>query len=152
MTWWSNRRPGGAIRRVLAPERRIEIIAGTPAGGGQDRAARALAQALPIETFVTNVPGRGGGNGWDLLAGRTGDPHVVSISSPTLITNKLRGEASIDHVDLTPLAHLCTESLVFAVRSDRANPDPEMCWRRSPTGKRWRSPRPGQRQPRRDRD
>jgi putative tricarboxylic transport membrane protein len=102
-----------------SPERRIEIIAGTPAGGGQDRAARALAQALPIETFVTNVPGRGGGNGWDLLAGRTGDPHVVSISSPTLITNKLRREATIDHVDLTPLAHLCTESLVFAVRSDR---------------------------------
>lgn len=102
-----------------SPERRIEIIAGTPAGGGQDRAARALAAALPFETFVTNVPGRGGGNGWDLLAGRTGDPHVVSISSPTLITNKLQGEAVIDHADLTPLAHLCTESLVFAVSSDR---------------------------------
>ncbi|MGF1665918.1 MAG: tripartite tricarboxylate transporter substrate-binding protein [Acidimicrobiia bacterium] len=102
-----------------SPERPIEIIAGTPAGGGQDRAARAFASALPFETYLTNVPGRGGGNGWDLLARRIGDPHVVSISSPTLITNKLQGGALIDHADLTPLAQLCTESLVFAVGSDR---------------------------------
>jgi putative tricarboxylic transport membrane protein len=102
-----------------SPDRPVEIIAGTPAGGGQDRAAHALADALPYEAFVTNVPGRGGGNGWDLLAAGTGDPHVVSISSPTLITTKLRGEAAIDHTDLTPLAQLCTESLVFAVSSER---------------------------------
>ncbi len=108
-----------------SPEHPIEIIAGTPAGGGQDRAARALGDALPFETFVTNVPGRGGGNGWDLLAGRAGNPHVVSISSPTLITNKLQGEAAIDDRDLTPLAHLCTEYLAFVTGADRAVWEPD---------------------------
>jgi putative tricarboxylic transport membrane protein len=102
----------------------VEIIAGTPPGGGQDRAARALAAALGFETFVTNVPGRGGGNGWDRLHERRADPGVVSISSPTLITNKLQGEAEIDDRDLTPLAHLCTEYLAFVTGADRAVCEP----------------------------
>lgn len=92
---------------------RAEIIAGTPPGGGQDRAARALAAALDCETDVTNVPGRGGGNAWDALARRAGDGTVISISSPTLITNRLLGIADIDESDVTPLAHLCTEFLAF---------------------------------------
>lgn len=97
------------------PQRRVEILAGTPAGGGQDRAARALAGALDFEATVTNIPGRGGGNAWDELASRRGDHDVVSISSPTIITNKELGIALIDDRDLTPLAHLCTEYLAFVV-------------------------------------
>jgi putative tricarboxylic transport membrane protein len=68
---------------------------------------------VPIE--VVNLPGRGGGNGWDRLAGAPGDSHLLSISSPTLITNRLVGAADIDHRNLTALALLCTEYLAFAV-------------------------------------
>jgi putative tricarboxylic transport membrane protein len=98
-----------------SPEPEIEILAGTPPGGGQDRAGRALAEALDVETAITNMPGRGGGNAWDELATRTGDSAVASISSPTIITNKELGIAEIDDRDLTVLAHLCIEYLAFVV-------------------------------------
>lgn len=67
---------------------------------------------------LTNIPGRGGGNGWDHLARHPGDAHLLGISSPTLITNKLPGDAAINHDDLTPLAVLYTEYIVFVVRED----------------------------------
>lgn len=106
------------------PQHEVELIAGTPAGGGQDRPARALIKVLQSRGLIdvpmklTNMPGRGGGNGWDHLARHPGDAHLLGISSPTLITNKLLGEAAIDQDDLTPLAVLYTEYIVFVVRED----------------------------------
>ena len=96
----------------------FEIIAGTPRGGGQDRTARALASVIDGRVTISNVSGRGGGNGWDLLARRAGAENLLAVSSPTLITNALVGEASIDHRDLTPLAMLYTEYSAIVVSSD----------------------------------
>ena len=97
----------------------MEIIAGTPAGGGQDRAARALASALEetsdLDVRVSNVPGRGGGNAWDVLCSHHGDGHRLSISSPTLITNRLTGVSDLDLDTLTQVAMLYSEYVVFAV-------------------------------------
>ena len=52
------------------PEKAVQIIAGTPPGGGLDRVARALAKAIgeaklvnvPLE--VINVPGGGARKAW----------------------------------------------------------------------------------------
>ena len=99
--------------------RRIEITAGTPPGGGQDRAARALAAAIDelngARVTVTNVVGRGGGVAWESLGDRPGSGELISISSPTMLTNHLhdRGEPGPD--DVTHLAILCIEPLLFAV-------------------------------------
>lgn len=106
------------------PTREIELVAGTPPGGGQDRPARALIDVLgkhrlleqPVK--LTNIPGRGGGNAWDYLRGKSGDPHVLAISSPTIISNKLLGVSDLTYADLTPLANLYTEYPVFIVRAD----------------------------------
>src|ERR1700761_8025986 len=101
-----------------------ELIAGTPPGGGQDRPARILIGLLngqgqlPEPMKLTNIPGRGGGNGWDHVATRTGDPNVLVISSPTVISNKLLGVSGLEFTDLTPLANLYTEYPVFIVRPD----------------------------------
>jgi putative tricarboxylic transport membrane protein len=104
------------------PQHEIELVAGTPAGGGQDRPARVLIELLKDEVGVpiklTNIPGRGGGNAWDYLAQHAGDPHIVAINSPTVITNRLLGESALDFASLTPLANLYTEYLVFVVRPD----------------------------------
>jgi putative tricarboxylic transport membrane protein len=69
---------------------------------------------------LTNIPGRGGGNAWDYLAEHPGDPHIVAINSPTIITNRLMGESTLDFAALTPLANLYTEYLVFVVRPHTA--------------------------------
>jgi len=102
------------------PQREIELVAGTPPGGGQDRPARVLIglmqQHLGVPIRLTNIAGRGGGNAWDYLAQHPGDPHVVAINSPTIITNQLLGESALDFSALMPLANLYTEYLVFVVR------------------------------------
>ena len=94
----------------------VEIIAGTPPGGGQDRAARAVAGSLGDGVRVTNLPGRGGGNAWDRLVAVPGAADLVAVSSPTLVTNAIVGESAIDHRDLTPLGLLYTEYSALVVR------------------------------------
>src|SRR6202171_2730645 len=110
--------PGAAWR----PQHDIELIAATPAGCGQDRPARVLIDLLKdlvgVPIKLTNIAGRGGGNAWDYLAGHPGDPHILAITSPTIITNRLLGESALDFSALTPLANLYTEYLVFVVRPD----------------------------------
>jgi putative tricarboxylic transport membrane protein len=103
------------------PEREIELVAGTPPGGGQDRPARALIEVLTanrlldVPVKLTNIPGRGGGNGWDYLRTKAGDAHVLAINSPTIISNKLLGVSGFDYSALTPIANLYTESPAFLV-------------------------------------
>lgn len=86
--------------------------------------ARALAASLGPPLGVTidviNVPGRGGGNGWDRLAGAPRDWRLLSISSPTLVTNRMIGDGALGHRSLTALALLCTEHLGFAVAEGSA--------------------------------
>jgi putative tricarboxylic transport membrane protein len=94
----------------------VEIVAGTPPGGGQDRAARAIAGLLGDGVKVTNRPGRGGGNAWDGLVAAPGAADLAAVSSPTLVTNAIVGESAIDHRDLTPLALLYTEYSALVVR------------------------------------
>jgi putative tricarboxylic transport membrane protein len=106
------------------PEHDIELVAGTPAGGGQDRPARALIGILEARGLIgqtvklTNIPGRGGGNGWDYLRTQPANPHLLAINSPTIITNRQLGVADYDHTALTPLANLYTEYIAFVVRTD----------------------------------
>jgi putative tricarboxylic transport membrane protein len=107
-----------------SPSQQTELVAGTPPGGGQDRPARILIGILNRQRSftppmkLTNIPGRGGGNGWDYLHACAGDPHKLAISSPTVISNKLLGVSDLDFTDLTPLATLYTEYPTFIVRPD----------------------------------
>jgi putative tricarboxylic transport membrane protein len=103
------------------PDHVVELVAGTPAGGGQDRPARALIDVLQSKRLLdqpmklVNIPGRGGGNAWDHLETRRGDPHVLAINSPTIISNRLLGVSGLAYDDLTPIANLYTESIAFLV-------------------------------------
>ena len=103
------------------PTREVEIIVGTPPGGGQDRPARALIKVMAAAGLVkvplrlANVVGKGGGSAWDALRARGGDPHVLSINSGPLLANRILGVSDYDHSAFTPLANLYTENLVFIV-------------------------------------
>lgn len=102
----------------------IEIVAGTPPGGGLDRTARALARALQEAAVldspvaVRNVPGDGARKAWAYMDEHRGDPNVVSISHPNLTTDRLLGLASFEHHDYTPIAVLYTEYIAFVARAD----------------------------------
>ena len=106
------------------PQRAVEIIAGTPPGGGLDRTARALARAieatgmLDVALQVVNVPGDGARKAWAHVERRAGDPHVLAISSPNLVTDRLTGVTAFDHADFTPLAILYNEYIAFIAGAD----------------------------------
>ena len=103
------------------PTREVEIIVGTPPGGGQDRPARVLTKVMAsagivnVPMRVSNVVGKGGGSAWDALRTHAGDPHVLSINSGPLLANCILGVSDYDQSAFTPLANLYTENLVFIV-------------------------------------
>ncbi|HYH41995.1 MAG TPA: tripartite tricarboxylate transporter substrate binding protein [Burkholderiales bacterium] len=113
-----------ALTSAWRPGAEVELIVGTPPGGGQDRPARAMMQVMQISGLVevpmklTNLPGKGGGNAWDAVHERPRDAHVLSVSSAPMITNKVLGVSDFDHATLTPIATLYTEYLAFVVRAD----------------------------------
>ncbi len=107
------------------PARGVQIVAGTPPGGGLDRVARALAKAigeahlLDVPVEVVNVPGDGARRAWTQVVDKhEGDAHVVAISSPNLVTDFLVGLANFEHGKYTPIATLVTEYIAFAVRTN----------------------------------
>jgi putative tricarboxylic transport membrane protein len=113
------------MTQAWRPARALQLIAGTPPGGGLDRVARALASAIvqsgvvevPVE--VVNVPGDGARRAWTHFVDKhAGDGHVLGISSPNLTTDYLAGVSDFEHSRYTPIATLITEYIAFAVRAD----------------------------------
>ena len=108
------------------PERDIEIVAGTPPGGGLDRSARALLRSITANELVdvgvrvVNVGGDGGRNAWRYMERHAGDGHVIGISSPNMAADYLTGATKSDPGRFTPLAILYSEYIAFVVRNDSA--------------------------------
>ena len=106
------------------PERAIEIVAGTPPGGGLDRSARALANAIvsnglvEVSVEVVNVGGEGGRKAWRHIEHYAGDGHVIGISSPNMAADYLTGVTTSDPARFPPLAILYSEYIAFVVRAD----------------------------------
>jgi len=103
------------------PTSRVTLLAGTAVGGGLDRVARALAAALeetrlldvPVE--VVNIPGDGARRVWREVFHHPGDPHLLSVSSSNLTTDRLLGVADLGHAETTPVAVLVSEAIAFCV-------------------------------------
>jgi putative tricarboxylic transport membrane protein len=97
------------------PAREIEIIAGTPPGGGLDRSARALANSITgnglvdVPVKVVNVGGEGGRKAWRHVEQHAGDGHVIGISSPNMTADYLMGVTASDPARFPPLAILYSE-------------------------------------------
>lgn len=113
------------MTEVWRPDRTVQIVAGTPPGGGLDRVARSLTKAiaearlLEVPVEVVNIPGDGARRAWiSFVDKHPGDGHVVGISSPNLTSDFLVGIASFEHTRYTPLATLLAEYIAFTVRVD----------------------------------
>lgn len=106
------------------PTKNVEIVAGASPGGGFDLTARTIQRIIQSQGLVDgtqsviNKPGGGGAVGWSYLNEHQADGHYLSISSPNLLTNSITGSNSLSYTDLTPIAHLFNEYIVFMVKAD----------------------------------
>lgn len=106
------------------PSKNVELIAPATPGGGYDTLARKLhrviqdARLLTTPFNVVNKPGGGSGIGWAYVSQHAGDAHFVGVASSTLLTNDIAGINPFKWTELTPLAVLATEYLVFSVRTE----------------------------------
>ncbi len=110
-----------AAQSAWKPQKPIEIIVGTSAGGGQDRSARTVQRLiqdrnlLEVASTVVNNPGSGSALGYAYLNQHAGDAHFIMLSTTPLITNPITGLQKITFHDLTPLAMLFDEYIVASV-------------------------------------
>ena len=106
------------------PDKPVEIIVGTGAGGGQDKSARtvqALLQQLnllEVPVTVVNKPGGGGAVGYTYLNQHSGQGNIIYVGNPTLLTNHIIGRSPVNYTHITPLAILLSESVAISVRPD----------------------------------
>lgn len=106
------------------PSKNVELVAPATPGGGYDTLARKLhrviqdAKLLTSPFNVVNKPGGGSGIGWGYVRQHAGDAHFIAVASSTLLTNDIAGINSFKWTELTPLAVLSTEYLVYSVRAE----------------------------------
>lgn len=116
--------PAAHAQSAWRPDKTVEIIVPTGAGGNNDKMARLIQKILQEQKLVTTPPvvmNKPGGNqllGFVYLTQHTGNGHYFIYATPTVFTNDLTGASSIRHSDLTPLALLVVENTVLSVRSD----------------------------------
>ncbi len=105
-------------------EKAIEIIVGVTPGGPLDTSARMLQKILQDKRMVTvpvSVSNRAGANNalaWLYLNQHQGDAHYIAMTLPNIVTNRITGSHDLSFADVTPLAQLNSEYIVFAVKTD----------------------------------
>jgi putative tricarboxylic transport membrane protein len=116
--------PHPAWGQDWVPQRHVELIVPAPAGGSLDATGRMVHriwQELKLVPSTSAIVNRGGGGhavAYTFLNQQAGDPHYLSITSPTLLTSHINGRIPLTYTDFTPLATLVTEYIGFAVRSE----------------------------------
>lgn len=114
----------GHAAESWAPDRAVEIVAGSGAGGAQDRTARTMQKIwkerniIPVPVNVVNKPGGGGALSIAYLNQQGGDGRYIAVGSPSLLINHIAGKSTISLNDVKSLALLFSEYIVIAVRND----------------------------------
>lgn len=113
-----------AFAQGWAPQKNVEIVAGSAPGGSNDKTARAMERILaanklvPTTLTVVNKPGGGGSIAYTYVSQRAGDAHYLAIGSSNLLSNNIVGSSTLSHHDFTPIAQLYNDYAVFAVRTE----------------------------------
>lgn len=114
---------GVVFAQEWKPERNVEVIVPSGPGGGTDKTGRTvqlLLQNLKLvdKSTVINKPGAAGRLGMLYLNQHAGDGHYIAVSTVTLLTNHIAGTSNVTYTDMTPVAQLFSEYILFAVRAD----------------------------------
>lgn len=115
---------GEAQPTAWKPEKAVELIAPSAAGGGTDKTARLIQkiwqerQLIEVPVSVMNKPGGSGALALTYLKSHTADPHFLQIVSAVLLTNHISGRSAFSYTDFTPVALLNSEYVALAVKAD----------------------------------
>jgi putative tricarboxylic transport membrane protein len=115
---------GEAQAQAWSPQRNVEIVVGSAPGGSNDKTARTVEHILTtaklVSTSVTvvNRPGGGSTIAFNYVMQKAGDPHVLMIGTPSLLTNHITGLSKQHYTDFTPIASLLNDYIVFAVNAE----------------------------------
>jgi putative tricarboxylic transport membrane protein len=113
-----------AQAQTWSPQKNIEIVVGSAAGGSNDKTGRTVEKILtekrllPTSLTVNNKPGGGGSIALSYIGQKTGDAHYVVVATPSLLTNHIVGQSALNYTDFTPIASLFNDYIVFAVNPD----------------------------------
>jgi len=113
-----------AAAPIWKPEKAVELIAPSAAGGGTDLTARTIQKILQekrlvdVPTAVVNKTGGGGTVALAYLSQHAGNGHYLAIVPQLIVTNYIAGKSSFNYADFTPLAQLTSEYVAFAVKAD----------------------------------
>jgi len=113
-----------AAAQAWTPQRHVEFIAPAGAGGAMDtftRAAEQLAREMKLGAANTTVVNKAGGEhavAYSYLNQNPGNPYILSLCSPVLLTNHITGVLPITWTDFTPIATLMSEYYLFVVKAD----------------------------------
>ena len=105
------------------PQRNVEIVVTTSAGGSNDATARALERIFTAHKLVgssvtvSNKPGGGGGIAYAYVNQRPGDGHTLLLGSGTLLTATIMGRSQVSYTDFTPIISLWNDYVVFGVNA-----------------------------------
>ena len=104
------------------PTKPIYLIVPMTAGGGTDKVARALAEALknhlPQPVLVENVPGAGSAVGMSKLHASKPDGYTLGVLGGYLITTALQGMTKFPPTEFTLIARTSAETFTFSVPAD----------------------------------
>lgn len=113
---------GTAVAQEWKPERNIELVVSSGAGGAADRSARTIQRFLQdvpgmTSIVVNNKPGGSGTVAWTFVNQNQGDAHYISTLNTALVTNQIVGLSTLRYQDITPLNILMHEYVAVWARS-----------------------------------
>ena len=106
------------------PTKNVEIVVYAAPGGSNDKTARAIEKAVASKKLinstmtVVNKTGGGGNIQLNYLTQHAGDPHVLMITTPTLLANHIVGSSEQNHNDFSPIASMINDYSVYVVNAE----------------------------------
>ena len=114
----------GAHAQTWVPQKPVEVVVPTAAGGANDNIARLIQTILQERKLVPTpvlVMNKAGGNqtlATVYVRQHANDPHYLLYSTSTVLSAEITGLTKMHYSELTPIALLATEHSVVSVRAD----------------------------------
>jgi putative tricarboxylic transport membrane protein len=108
----------------FTPSGDVTMVVPFGAGGGSDRAGRAMAGALEavadgVNINVENREGGSGAVGYSFFLGKQGDPEVLLATETALLALPLTGDVEFDYTDFTPIMKVADDFTLLVTGKDQ---------------------------------